>query len=63
MFFESEYRRQAMEKWQSSRAETERELLDDLRESHEHMTRFVEGLRNRLLGFLPHGRSSHNRFE
>lgn len=63
MFMESEYRRQAMEKWQSSRAETEREILDDLRTSHDAMAHFIERTRTRLLNLLPYGRSSSGRFD
>lgn len=64
MYFESEYRRQAMEKWQSSRAETEKEVIDDLRKSRDHIANAFEHLRHRVNTFLPFiGRSSHNRYE
>jgi hypothetical protein len=62
MIFESEYRRQAMEKWQSSRVETEREIVDDLRKSHETFKKAFDRFRNRIVSLLPYGRS-HNRYE
>jgi Arc/MetJ-type ribon-helix-helix transcriptional regulator len=63
MYFESEYRRQAMEKWQSSRAETEKEIIDDLRKSQEHIASAFEQIRSRLSSFLPFSGRSHNRYE
>jgi hypothetical protein len=63
MYFESEYRRQAMEKWQSSRAETEKEIIDDVRKSREHIANAFEHIRNRMFSFLPFSGRSHNRYE
>jgi hypothetical protein len=62
MFFEYEYRRQAMEKWQSSRAETEKEIVDDLRKSQTQISGYLDRIRGRVISFFPYGRS-HNRYE
>ncbi|HZG57629.1 hypothetical protein [Paenibacillus sp.] len=62
MFFESEYRRQAMEKWQSSRAETEREIAEDWAKSQAQANSLLQRLRGRLHSFFSYGRS-YNRYE
>ncbi|WP_309121622.1 hypothetical protein [Paenibacillus sp.] len=62
MFFESEYRRKAMEHWQSSRAETEREIAEDVRKTQEQLQGWIERTRTRLHSLVSYGRS-FNRYE
>jgi hypothetical protein len=62
MFFESEYRRSAMEKWQSSRAETEREIAEDWKHAYHQAERWFERSRTRLQSLFSYGRS-YNRYE
>jgi len=62
MLFESEYRRHAMEKWHSSRAETEREVVEDLRKTHDQLQGWFDRTRTRLQSLFSYGRS-YNRYE
>lgn len=62
MLFESDYRRSAMEKWRSSRAETEREVAEDWKRAQDRLEDWFERSRSRLHTLFSYGRS-YNRYD
>jgi len=62
MDFDSEYRRRAMEQWQSSREAPAQEWSEDWLQAQGRLTRFLDGVRGRFHSLFSYGRS-HNRYE
>ncbi|WP_199620382.1 hypothetical protein [Paenibacillus alkalitolerans] len=59
MMFESEYRRKAMAHWDTTKAETQREIAEDCRRAAKNFTSVVDRLHTVFVSLFPYSRSHH----